>query len=52
MGKTASNFFGDSQLGLILTQSISAINNSQMDLQRAFRAPRSPDNNCCKMIAS
>ena len=28
------------------------INNSQMDLQRAFRAPRSPDDNCCKMIAS
>ena len=26
------------------------INNSQMDLQRTFRARRSPDDNCCKMI--
>ena len=48
---TASNFFWDSQLGLILMRSTSTINNSQMDLQRAFRAPRSPDSNRCKMIA-
>ena len=45
-------FFWDSQLGLILMRSTSTINNSQMDLQRAFRAPLSPDSNQCKMIAS